>query len=164
MLVFSGGQPLKRMDLSTVVVLAAWLCSCSSGPSNAAEADKLMRTSREWSKEAAAGNMDTVLSYFDDNAVMISEGQPPVRGKKAIAEYLATTSKIPGFRIEWEPQEATVSGDLGYLIERTKVTMTGPQGTPVSQQLQALTVWRKQGNGSWKNVVDMTTSAPAPRP
>ena len=155
---------LMRMNLLIVVMLAAGLCSCSSGTSNVAEADKLMQTSREWSKAAAAGNMDAVLSYFDDSAVMISEGQPPVRGNQAIAEYLATTSKIPGFRIEWEPQEAKVSGDLGYLIERTKITMTGPRGTPVSQQLQALTVWRKQGDGSWKNVVDMTTSAAAQRP
>ena len=123
-----------------------------------------MQTSREWSKAAATGNMDAVLAYFGEDAVMISEGQPPVRGKQAIRDYLAATSKIPGFRIEWEPQEAQVSGDLGYLIERTRVTMNGPQGTPVTQNLQALTVWRKQSDGSWKNVVDMTASAAPPRP
>ncbi len=32
--------------------------------------------------------------------------------------------------------------------------MTGPQGTPVTQTLQAVTVWRKMPDGSWKNVVD----------
>lgn len=154
---------MAKMKLWAAAVLAGWLCSCSPSTSNEAEAAKLMQTSREWSNVAATGNMDAVLSYFDDSAVMISGGQPPVRGKKAIAEYLATTSKIPGFKMEWEPQEATVSGDLGYLIERTKVTMTGPQGTPVSQQLQALTVWRKQADGSWKNIVDMSTPAPSPR-
>ena len=129
-----------------------------------AEADRLMQTSRLWSKAAASGDMDAVLTYFADDAVMMSEGQPPVRGRQAIRDYLAASSKIPGFRIEWEPQEAKVSGDLGYLIERTRVTMTGPQGTPVTQNLQALTVWRKQADGTWKNVVDMTTSAaPAAR-
>jgi uncharacterized protein (TIGR02246 family) len=118
-----------------------------------------MQTSREWSKVAASGNINAILGYFDDNAVMISEGQPPVRGKQAIREYLTETVKIPGFKIKWEPQEAKVSGDMGYLIEKTSVTMTGPRGTPVTQHLQALTVWRKQPDGSWKNVVDMSASA-----
>ena len=152
------------MKLWTVVALAGFLCSCTSEASDEIEAAKLMQTSREWSKVAASGDMNAALAYFADDAVMLSEGQAPVRGKQAIREYLATASKIPGFKIEWEPQEAKVSGDLGYLIERTKVTMNGPQGTPVTQHQQALTVWRKQGDGTWKNVVDMTTSEPPARP
>ena len=85
-----------------------------------------------------------------------------MRGKAAIRDYLAASSNIPGFRIEWEPLEGKVSGDLGYLIERTKATMGALGGKPVVLNQQALTVWRKQADGTWKNVVDMTTSE-APR-
>ena len=148
--------------LLTVVAAAGLLCSCSPGTSEQAETAKLMQTSREWSKVAASGDMNAALAFFADDALMLAESQPPVRGKAAIRDYLAASSKIPGFRIEWEPLEGMVSGDLGYLIERTKVTMTGPQGRPVVLNQQALTVWRKQADGTWKNVVDMTTSA-APR-
>jgi uncharacterized protein (TIGR02246 family) len=155
---------MSRLKTWTAAALASCLCSCSAATSAEEEAAELMQTSREWSKAAAAGNTDAVLAYFDDEAVMISEGQPPVRGKKAIGDYLAQTSRIPGFKIEWEPLEAKVSGDLGYIIERTKVTMNGPQGALVTQQMQALTVWRKQSDGSWKNVVDVTTSAAPPSP
>ena len=155
---------MAALRIWTAAILAGWLCGCSATPSTEAEAARLMQTSREWSKAAAAGNTEAVLAYFDETAIMISEGQPPVRGKNAIREYLAQTSTIPGFKIEWEPLEATVSGDLGYMIERTKVTMNGPEGTPVTQQMQALTVWRKQADGSWKNVVDMTASASPSRP
>lgn len=149
---------MTRSKLWRTALLASCLCSCSAATSQA-DADNLMQTSREWSKVAASGNINAILGYFDDNAVMISEGQPPVRGKQAIREYLTETVKIPGFKIKWEPQEAKVSGDMGYLIEKTSVTMTGPQGTPMTQQLQALTVWRKHPDGSWKNVVDMSASA-----
>ena len=155
---------MVRLRAWTAAALATSLCGCSAANSTEEEAQKLMQTSREWSKAAAEGNTEAVLAYFDDTAVMISEGQPPVRGKKAIGQYLAQTSKIPGFKIEWEPLEATVSGDMGYMIERTKVTMNGPQGTPVTQHMQALTVWRKHADGSWKNVVDVTTSAAPLRP
>ena len=155
---------MTRSMVWVTAVLASCLCNCSGETSTKAEEQKLMQTSREWSKVAGSGNMDAVLGYFDDGAVMISEGQPPIRGKQAIQQYLAETSKIPGFKIEWDPQEAHVSGDMGYLIERTKVTMNGPQGTPVTQEMQALTVWKKQTDGSWKNVIDMSTSAAPPRP
>lgn len=155
---------MTRSKLWPAALLAGCLCNCSPAPSAQADEQKLMQTSREWSKVAASGSMDAVLGYFDDNAVLLSEGQPPVRGKPAIRANLEEASKIPGFRIEWEPQEAKVSGDMGYLIEKTMVTTTGPQGTPVTQQLQALTVWRKQADGSWKNVVDMSASAAPARP
>ena len=110
---------MTKSKLWPAAILASCLCNCSGATSPQADADKLMQTSREWSKVAASGNMDAVLGYFDDNAVMISEGQPPVRGKQAIREYLEETAKVPGFKIEWDPQEAKVSGDMGYLIERT---------------------------------------------
>jgi uncharacterized protein (TIGR02246 family) len=155
---------MARLTAWTAAALAGWLCGCSAVTSTEDEAAKLMQTSREWSNAAATGNTEAVLAYFDDEAVMMSEGQLPVRGKKAIGEYLAQTSRIPGFKIEWEPLEAKVSGDLGYIIERTKVTMNGPQGAPVTQHMQALTVWRKQADGSWKNLVDMTTSAAPSHP
>ena len=155
---------MTRSKVWPAAILVFCLCSCSGAPSTEAEAEKLMQTSRDWSKVAASGDLDAVLGYFDDGAVMISEGQPPVRGKRAIREYIAETSKIPGFKIEWEPQEAKGSGDMGYLIERTRVTMTGPQGTPLTQQMQGLTVWRKQADGSWKDVVDMSASAAPARP
>jgi uncharacterized protein (TIGR02246 family) len=155
---------MTRSKAWVTAALGSCLCNCSGATSTEAEEQKLMQTSREWSKVAASGNIDAVLSYFDDSAVMISEGQPPVRGKQAIRQYLAQTSKIPGFKIRWDPQEAKVSGDMGYLLERTSVTMNGPQGTPSTQQMQALTIWKKQSDGSWKNVIDMSTSAAPPRP
>ncbi len=126
---------------------------------SAASRDQLMQASRDWSRAAEAGDMDKVASYFADDAVLISAGEQPVRGKQAIRAYLAEASKIPGFKIRWEPVEGEVSGNMGYLLERTHMTMDGPQGTPVTQTLQAVTVWRKMPDGSWKNLVDATVPA-----
>lgn len=153
-----------RDSIIIAALAVAALGGCSPGGSDAAEAEKLMQTSREWSKAAGSNDNDKVLSYFADDAVIFSDSQPPVRGKEAIRKYLAETSNIPGFKIEWEPLEARVAGEMGYLVERTQVTMTGPQGLPATQQLQAVTIWRKQSDGSWKNVVDISTAAPPARP
>jgi len=65
--------------------------------------------------------------------------------------------KIPGFHISWEPQSAEVSksGDLGYLLERTQIIINDSTGKPVTQYYKGITIWKKQQDGSWKNVVDV---------
>lgn len=139
---------------------AVALSGCAPAKTDdAAEAERLMQTSREWAKVASTGDMDRVLAYFADDAVLIAERQPPVRGREALRSYLAETSKIPGFGISWEPIEAKVSGDMGYMIERTRMTMNGPQGQPMTQEFQGVTIWRKSDDGVWKNVVDATVPA-----
>jgi uncharacterized protein (TIGR02246 family) len=124
-----------------------------------ASREQLMQASRDWSEAAEAGDLDKVASYFAEDAVIFSAGEKPVRGKQAIRAYLAEAAKIPGFKIRWEPLEGDVSGNMGYLLERTIITMDGPQGTPVTQTLQAVTVWRKTPDGLWKNVVDASVPA-----
>ena len=148
------------MKFLMVSVAAATLLGCQQGPAAEESAEALMQTSREWSKVAESGDMEKVAAYFADDALMMSPGQQPVRGKQAIRGYLAEASKIPGFKIRWEPLEGKVSGDMGYLIERTHMTMTGPEGTPVTDTMQAVTVWRKAADGSWKNVVDASIPGP----
>lgn len=127
-------------------------------------AEQLMNRSRAWSDAAGRGDMDAVLSYWADDAVIMAPGQPPIRGKAAIRDYLMATGNIPGFRIRWEPLEAHVSasGDLAYLLERNAITVPGPSGTPVTEYNKVVTVWARQPDGSWKNVVDMWNADPTP--
>ena len=143
------------MKFLVPLAAAAVLLGCQQAPTGGEEsADALMQTSREWSKVAESGDMEKAAAYFADDAVMMSPGERPVRGKQAIRAYLAEASKIPGFKIRWEPVEGKVSGDMGYLLERTHMTVTGPEGTPVTNTMQSVTVWRRAADGSWKNVVD----------
>jgi ketosteroid isomerase-like protein len=122
-----------------------------------------METSRAWSRAAAGDNIEAILDYWADDALVISPGMPPLRGKPAIRTYLEQSRKAPGFRIGWEPREASLSagGDMGYLVEDTKVSLNGPDGRPVTQHYRGLTIWRKQADGAWKNVVDISNAAPA---
>lgn len=133
---------------------------CMSVPgSSAGEELRLMETSRQWAQAAESGNVDAIVRYWADDAVVMMPGLPSFRGKEAIRAYVAESLKVPGFRISWEPVEAQVSasGDMGYLLERTQVTAPGPSGKLETQQFRAVTIWRKQPDGSWRNVVDIAT-------
>jgi ketosteroid isomerase-like protein len=105
--------------------------------------------------------MAKVLEYYADDAVILDSGRDPIRGKAAIRAYLEEALAIPGFAIRWEPVSGQVDGNLGYLVERTQITMTGPTGQPVRQAYNGLSVWRKLPDGTWRNIVG--TSVPGPK-
>ena len=121
------------------------------------EGEKLMQLSREWSKSASSRDVEKTLSYWTDDAVVISAGQPILKGKNAIRQMVEGGYKNPSFKISWEPKSAEISksGDLGYLIEDSQITVNDSTGKPVTQHFKSVTVWKKQADGTWKNVVDV---------
>ena len=121
------------------------------------EEDNLMQISREWSKSAAADSVEKTLSYWADDAVVMSPGQAPLKGKKAIREMVESSFKIPGFKISWEPLSVSVSlsGDMAYMLEQNQITLNDSLGRPVTEFNKGVTIWRKEADGSWKNIVDM---------
>lgn len=145
-----------------VVCLSLFAGSSCTGFSKdpVAEEARLMETSRQWSSAAQSGNIDAIVAYWSDDAAVMMSGLPTFRGKKAIREYVAQSMRVPGFAIRWEPLEAHVSasGDMGYILERSFVTFADPAGKSQTQQLRAVSVWRKQADGKWRNVVDVSNS------
>jgi ketosteroid isomerase-like protein len=85
-----------------------------------------------------------------------------LKGKKAIRQMVEESYKIPGFRISWQPQSVEVSenGDMAYLIEDAQISFTDSTGKTITQNNKAVSIWRKQTDGSWKNVVDISTPEP----
>jgi ketosteroid isomerase-like protein len=123
------------------------------------EGEKVMQTSRDWCKIASTGDIEKTLRYWTDSAILMAGGQPVVRGKKEIRRIVEENFKTPGFKINWEPQsvEVSQSGDMAYLIEKQTISLNDSAGKAITFHSNALTVWRKQTDGSWKNAVDFAT-------
>jgi uncharacterized protein (TIGR02246 family) len=153
---------MTGLRFAAVAAAALHLAACGAPVDQSAEKARLMQTSRDWSRAAAGSNVDAVMKYWADDAIVIPTGAPELRGKAAIRTYIEQSMKLPGFRIEWEPLEASVSADgsMGYLIERTRLRMKAPDGSPVEMRHRSVTIWRKQADGSWKNIVDITNTPP----
>ncbi|CAN7303888.1 YybH family protein [Brevundimonas sp. LjRoot202] len=149
------------------LLLIAALSACGAQRvDSAAEERSLMQTSREWSQAASTGDVDAIVNYWADDAVVMMPGLPTFTGKPAIRSYVEESLKVPGFRISWEPLEAHVSssGDMAYLLERSEVTMPGPSGQLVTQQFRGVTIWKKDAGGDWKNVVDLSNAVAPEQP
>lgn len=152
--------------IATAFVLAICSFSCQEAKEEAkkvdtkVEAENLMQASRDWSAAAVSRDSKKVLEYWADDAVMMSCGEPTLKGKDAIRQMVEGSLKDPNFSISWEPISAEVSenGDMGYLLEKSKITMTDSTGASNTMNFDTVTIWKKQADGTWKNVVDVMSS------
>lgn len=119
-----------------------------------------MEISRQWAKSQTP---EEILSYWAEDALVMAPGQPALRGKEAITKMVEGSAEIPGFEVSWEPKKAFVSksGDLAYLIEQNYFSANDSLGNPVRTYNKVVTIWKKQEDGSWKNVVDMWNEDPS---
>jgi uncharacterized protein (TIGR02246 family) len=129
-----------------------------------AEAQTLMELSREWSKVLANGDLDSTLDYWSDDAIVMPPKMPAIKGKQAITEMIQAGADRPGYKISWEPVSAFISesGDMAYMIERNVEEQLDSDGNKVVTHNKTVTIWRKDSQGQWKNVVDIWNQAPAP--
>ena len=125
----------------------------------------LMQTSRDWAHAAGSGDLEGALVYWTEDAIVLPPDEPAVVGKDAIRAWIRQASSIPGFSITWEPELATVSsgGDVGYMVERNRVTFCDASGDLKTQYGKAVTVWRKQADGAWKCAIDTWNNSPVER-
>jgi ketosteroid isomerase-like protein len=150
--------------IAAVLLLGA--CNTASAPAfdKDAESARLMARDAEWSNLATAGkDLDKIVSYWADDAVVMEPGQPAVEGKAAIHAYVAESLKTPGFSIHWVSQKPVFSADgrMAYMRATDEMTVPGPKGQPMTLHLQGYSVWRKDADGVWRCVVDIANEAPS---
>jgi len=141
---------------------------CSPKPAAAfdpaAESAVLMQRDAEWSNLATAGkDLEKVLSYWTDDAVVMEPGQPAVEGKAAIRAYVAQSFATPGFKIHWVSEKPVFSpdGKMAYMRGTDDMTVPGPKGAPMTLHLQGYSIWRKDADGQWRCSVDIANEAPS---
>lgn len=117
--------------------------------------DALLKADRDFQKATAQHRLDGWMSYMADNAVLFNIN-PPVAGKKAIADFYRPTFENPDFQLTWSPSrgEIFISGDMGYTSGRYEMRLKSPKGNLIVRKGSYLTVWKKQADGSWKVIAD----------
>ena len=129
-----------------------------------AEEQRLMDLSRSWSAMVGRGELEASIELWADDAVMLPPGEPLLRGKEEIRDFVTRLASVPGFRISWEPLSAEISasGDMGYLIEKNIIEVDTQDGEKLIIHGKVVTVWRKGPDGQWLNVVVIWNTAPEP--
>jgi uncharacterized protein (TIGR02246 family) len=118
-----------------------------------------------WHTATARGDVDTVLTLMDENAVFLVTGQPPMRGRDGFERGLRGLLKTHRIESSSDIQEIEVSGSLAYCWSQLTVKVIelgdGGGGSTNTRQGNALSILHKQADGHWRLVRDANMLAAA---
>ena len=151
-----------------LAVFAFALVGCSQRAfDSTTEGEKLLRRDVEWADLATAGkDIEKIVSYWSDDAVLIFPGQPVLEGKAAIRAYVTASLNTPGFKIHWVSEKPVFSpdGKFAYMRGTDELTLPGPNGAPMTLHLRGISLWRFEPDGQWRCVIDISNEEPPATP
>ena len=105
------------------------------------------------------------MSYYAEDAAELPNGEDILQGKGNIAKTMGFLDQKDN-HLTWTPVHADMaaSGDLGYTFGTYEFRSKGKDGKPTVELGKYASIWKKQKDGSWKVVMDMGNSSPAPKP
>jgi ketosteroid isomerase-like protein len=114
----------------------------------------------QWSKAAAARDVDKTVSYYTKDAIVMPPNGPRATTLEAVRNIWKDLLTSPGIAVSWNTMTVEIarSGELGYLTGSYELTMNDAGGKPVTDRGKYLEVWKKQADGSWKCVADIWNS------
>lgn len=150
---------------AAMCAMAAALVAVGCKPADTTDADlkAVQATENQWNQDFVSKDVDKLAAHYADDAVLMIPGMPAVTGKEAIHTALKQMETDPAMLLAFHASKMDVSksGDLAYTRGTYTLKMTDPESKQVvSEQGSYVTTYRKQADGTWKAVVDISTSEP----
>jgi ketosteroid isomerase-like protein len=145
-----------------VLLLAALLTTPAFAQQKSAQGSELLlQLEADFAKAVAEHGHAAFVTYFADDGVELDDGGG-ISTRDAISKQPAWPE---GSSLAWTPVKADMaaSGDLGYTYGNYVFKSKDKEGKPVTYYGKYTSIWKKQKDGSWKVVVDMGNSSPAPK-
>jgi len=134
-------------------------CSRQTSDNRSADEATIRNLDAQWSKAAGAHDLDGIVSYYSDDAVLLPPNAPAAASKEAIrASWVPLAEQ--GVSISWQALKVEVSRsrDLAYSTGTYALAMQDPQGKLIADTGKFMEVWKRQADGNWKAVADTYNS------
>ncbi len=146
---------------------ALLLSACNPlGQQDGAKAAQAMKAADAALQKALADkNLDDIIGFYAEDAVLLPTAQPIVVGKAAIRAEWQHILSIPEFenRSSTTRIEVASGADLAYSMGTYLATMLDEDGGLAMEPGKWLSVWKPQADGAWRIVVEMyNTDIPPP--
>ena len=121
--------------------------------------DEIRAADQAWLEAFAAGDLERSVGFCVEDCEVLPEHAPAARGRAAIRRLFERWFK-PDLKINWTPDavEAAQSGDLGFSSGSYEMSFKDASGRTVSDKGKYVVVWKRQSDGSWKVVRDISNS------
>jgi ketosteroid isomerase-like protein len=145
---------MKPKILLIALTLAfAAAAACLAGDTKAEQA--VREADAEWSKVAAAKDLDKTVSFYADDAIVLPPNQATVTSKTGIRDlWKGLLDSLTDISWTTTRVEVAKSGDMAFLVGTYQLTMAN--GTKDTGKY--CEVWKKRLDGKWKVATDMFSS------
>ena len=158
--------------MTAAIFVSCFAVSCAQRPAEpvapsdtrAADEAAIRAADADWGKAAAAKDLEKCMSYYADDAILISPGAPAVVGKDNIRKFIQQLLAVPNMQLSITVASVDVarSGDLALDRGSVQATVTGKNGKPATQASVYALTWKKSADGSWKIAADTSAAAGLP--
>jgi uncharacterized protein (TIGR02246 family) len=110
----------------------------------------------EWIEAWEKGNPEMLAAIFTDDGVMLSQDGKVFKGRQQILERqkAAMQSVTRPIKVSVITVKIWLDGDAAYETGKYKYEYT-EKGKPTTEEGRYVTMWKRQGDGSWKLAMDM---------
>lgn len=151
-----------------VAALAITLGGCEKYATNAAVSVDDVKAAikadeTKWNQQFKARDAEGLVAHYADDAYFVVPGVKPANGSTEIRKVYADALSDQNFTISFASDKIDVasSGDLAYARGRLTEKYTDPKTQRVMTASGSyITVYKKQGDGSWKAVEDFGAADP----
>lgn len=164
-----------RMDVLVGGVMLALAAACTN-PADKAEAPAAsgaaagtlaeptvaeIRSSIEMANQRSvaamlAGDLNGSLANYADSAVVMMPMMPAMHGRAAIeAGFKGMMESMKINAVTFTTQDVIASGDLAVETGAFNMTSTMKGAKAMNEKGKYLTIWKRQGDGTWKIVRDI---------
>jgi ketosteroid isomerase-like protein len=118
---------------------------------------ELLKLEDNFEKDVEKGGGKAFASWFADDGVTLNNGQPAVRGQRAIAAQ--ATWDPSNYQLTWYAEGAQMgpSGDTGFTWGHYEAHAHDTKGEPVTTSGRYITFWKKV-HGAWKVALDASAN------
>jgi uncharacterized protein (TIGR02246 family) len=129
--------------------------SCNNKQNEKREMDLLLSAISE--NDNAWNNLDTdkIVGMFAENGTLLNNNSEISRGKEAIRKSFETMVKAEKLEFKRDKVEVTLKGNMAYEIVNQTVSFKYQDKEPQIVLNKYIHIWEKQGDGSWKVLIDM---------
>jgi ketosteroid isomerase-like protein len=158
----------KSLAISLLLAFFLFLSSCNSNKtsSDSKAIEETLRNADATIQNAIAQkNIDTLMSFYAQDACLLPTAEPKVEGKDAIKKEWQHIFAIPDFANKSQLTKVEVSddGSMAYTMGSYLATMQGEDGKQVQEPGKWITIWKKQSDNQWRIKVDTyNTDIPPP--
>jgi uncharacterized protein (TIGR02246 family) len=108
------------------------------------------------------GDTTAMVAHYTDDAIVMMPNMPAFRGRDAYRSGVARMLKEMSVTdAAFTTEDVMVSGDLAVETGTYAMTMQPRRGGAMKDTGKYITVWRRQSDGSWKIVRDISNADPS---